>query len=89
MPERPDDKSAWAQAIDVGSVGLEMGIAVGLGYFGGSWLDGRFDTAPALMFAGVGLGIVIAARALWRVARRYMRGDGNDDGGPRPDDPDA
>jgi len=75
------EQSDWAEAIEVGSVGLEIAMAVGLGYLGGDWLDRRLNAAPAFALTGLGLGVLIGARAVWRIARRYLRGSGDDDRG--------
>ncbi len=53
----------------VGAVGLEMGIAVAVGFFAGNWLDGKFDTSPYLGLTGLLLGVGAAGMALWRTAR--------------------
>ena len=84
------DASAWAQALSVGSVGIEMAISVSLGALGGRWLDRRFDTAPAFLLVGFLFGVLLAARALYRVAKRYMReSDDRDDPGSKPTDKSA
>lgn len=75
MSGKRRERSAWAEAVDIGSVGIEMAIAVAIGYLGGSWLDGRFDAAPTFMIAGTVVGILAAGRAIWRVGRRYARVD--------------
>lgn len=59
----------WRKAAQVGAVGLEMGIAVAIGYFGGNWLDGKFGTAPYLGLLGLLVGVGGAGKALWNTAR--------------------
>ncbi|MCZ7583853.1 MAG: AtpZ/AtpI family protein [Deltaproteobacteria bacterium] len=49
------------------AVGLEMGIAVAIGYLGGRWIDGRFDTAPVFSLLGLFFGLGAAFKAVWRV----------------------
>ncbi len=56
-----------------GSVGLEMGLSVGLSYLLGDWLDGKFDTAPWLMLVSVMLGTVAGFWNLYRVVVRAGR----------------
>lgn len=86
MSARGRKRSAWTEAIDVGSIGIEMAAAIAIGFFGGRWLDGQFGTAPVLMWVGLGLGFVAAGRGLYRVAKKYSRTDsgedGSTDGGP-------
>ena len=65
----------WRKTAEVGAVGLEMGIAVAIGYFLGNYLDGKFDTAPYLGLAGLFLGIGAAGKALWRIARKLREDD--------------
>ncbi len=45
-------------------------LATLVGYFGGRWLDGRFDTAPTLTYLGLGLGLFAAGNALWTIAKK-------------------
>jgi F0F1-type ATP synthase assembly protein I len=61
-----------------GSVGLEMGLAVGLGYLLGDWLDERFDIAPWGMVLGLFAGFGAAVKAIVRVgirAKQEMESD--------------
>lgn len=55
------------------SIGIEFGVAIALGAWGGSWLDRRFDTEPWLLLVGVLFGSIAAFRDLIRFARRYER----------------
>lgn len=43
-----------------------------VGFFAGSWLDGRFGTTPWLTLAGVVLGFVAGGRETSRIYRRYL-----------------
>jgi len=62
-----DDARSWARQISaVGHVGAMFPVAIGLGFMGGYWLDGRLDTAPWLSLLGFGLGVVAAIRNLLR-----------------------
>jgi hypothetical protein len=69
----------WKKTARVGAVGLEMGIAVALGYLGGRWLDGRLGTDPYLGLAGLLLGVGAAGKALWDTARGMRREMEQDD----------
>ena len=76
-------KNALKPAMAVMSTGIEMGVAIAVGYFIGNKLDGWLGTGPWLMYLFLVLGIVAAFRGLWRTARRYWPGD-DDSGGDGP-----
>lgn len=63
----------WRTAAQVGAVGLEMGIAVAVGFFLGNWLDGWLDTTPIFGLLGLGAGVGAAGKALWRTARTLKK----------------
>lgn len=69
----------WAVAGSTGAVGLEIAIAIGIGYFGGRYLDGRLGTNPWLTWVGFGAGVGAAIKALVRVVRSYQRSLEEDD----------
>ena len=52
----------------VSLAGLELGVGVGLGVFGGLWLDQKLDTAPWLMIVGLILGVTTGFINLYRIA---------------------
>ncbi len=62
-------QNAW-QSAQFASLGLELGISVGLGYLGGAWLEGRFGGAPWGSTLGVILGFVAGLRSLIRAAKK-------------------
>lgn len=51
------------------AIGIEMVIAICIGFFGGRWLDAHFGTAPYLMYIGLVFGIAAGFRGLVRIAR--------------------
>ena len=59
--------------LDTASLGLEMGGAVALGYFVGTWVDSTYEIAPygSVFFMVVGIGAAI--KALVRVSKSYRR----------------
>ncbi len=63
----------WRKAARFAAVGLEMGLAVALGYLGGAWLDGKLGTAPIFGLVGLLLGVGAAGKALWDTARKAMK----------------
>ena len=46
-------------------------VAPLVGFFLGSWLDGRFGTGPWLGIAGLVVGFAAAGRETYRIYRRY------------------
>jgi len=70
----------WRATLRFSAVGLEMGVAVAIGYGLGWWLDGRFSTRPYLTVAMLLLGIAAAFRSLYRAAKEGQRvEDGQDE----------
>lgn len=66
----PEQRKQLRQAQRVGAVGLEMVVATLVGYFGGRWLDGRFETTPYLTYVGLALGIAAGFKGLFDFARK-------------------
>ncbi len=65
-------RSVWGAA-RYASVGLEFGISVVIGYFGGHWLEDKFGFAPWGGIGGIVIGFVAGLRTLLRAARRAER----------------
>ncbi|MGB8296945.1 MAG: AtpZ/AtpI family protein [Polyangia bacterium] len=74
----PESKKMWAIAGSTGAVGLEISLAIGIGYFGGRYLDGKLGTAPWLAWVGFAAGVGAGIKALIRVARDYQKSLDND-----------
>ena len=66
----------WRIAGNTGAVGIEIAVAIVIGYFGGNYLDKKLGTQPWLMYLGLLAGIGAAIKALVRVTREYQRGAG-------------
>lgn len=81
---KADEKSMWFQAAEVGSVGIEMGLAVAVGYYGGKWLDQQLGTTPFLFYFMMLSGVGAAFKALWRIAAKTRRQLGSDTGNGNP-----
>jgi F0F1-type ATP synthase assembly protein I len=79
----PDARKMWGIAATTGAVGLEIAVAIGIGYLGGQFLDRKLGTAPWLMWVGFFAGVGAAVKALVRVVRSYKRSLQDDD--QRPD----
>jgi ATP synthase protein I len=67
-----------------GTLGLEIVLSVGIGFFGGRWIDGRFGTTPWISVLGFFFGCGAAAKAIHRtwvemqkVTAREERLEGN------------
>ncbi|MCP4443720.1 MAG: AtpZ/AtpI family protein [Myxococcales bacterium] len=65
-----DRPSAFFEAARVSSVGLEMGVSIGIGWGVGYWLDGRYETGPWLMMLGLLFGVAAGFNGLIRTARQ-------------------
>ena len=68
-----DVKKMWRNALRYSAVGMEMGIAVGIGYGVGSWLDEKFGTKPYLMMLMLLFGIAAGFKGIIDAARRSVR----------------
>lgn len=72
-PIDPETKQIVRQASASGAIGIEIILALGVGYLGGNYLDHRFGTTPWLTRIGVVVGIAAAIKALIRVTRQYQK----------------
>ena len=63
----------WAIAGRYSALGIELGLAIVIGYYGGRWLDGKFATTPWLTNFGLGFGIVAAFLAIYRAGKQGLR----------------
>lgn len=55
------------------TVGLEFGLSMLVGLFGGRWLDKQLGTANWLTFIGFGFGVAAGYRAIYRAAKAANR----------------
>jgi ATP synthase protein I len=69
----PDAPSPLFRALRTSSVGLEMAVAIGIGWGVGYAIDRRWDTDPWGMLIGLGFGIAAGFRGLWRAAQLARR----------------
>jgi F0F1-type ATP synthase assembly protein I len=70
----PEAKKMWAIAASTGAVGLEIAVAIGIGYLGGQYLDRKLGVAPWLTWVGFAAGVGASIKALIRVVRSYRKG---------------
>ena len=75
----PETKKLWRIAGSTGAVGIEVAVAIAIGYFGGHWLDRKLQTGPWLTIVGFVAGIGAAVKALVRVTRAYQKKDQEED----------
>lgn len=68
-PSKPTKPQPFWKSAQLASVGLEMGLAVLIGWGIGSWLDRRLGTAPWLMILFLLFGSAAGFKALIELAR--------------------
>ncbi|WP_428266510.1 AtpZ/AtpI family protein [Haliangium sp.] len=82
QPSAPRIKKAY-DALSVSALGLEMGLAVLVGWGIGRWLDGTLGTAPYLTYVFLLCGVGAAFKAIWRVGMQAKRIAGESQQGER------
>ena len=75
LPIDTEDKLSLRQAFRMGAVGIEIAVAICIGYFGGAYLDRKFESAPWLTWIGFAAGVGAAVKALVRITRAYLKTD--------------
>jgi F0F1-type ATP synthase assembly protein I len=68
-----DDRLLQKEALRFVAVGLEMGVAVFIGVFGGRYLDAWLETRPVFFWVGLTLGLGAAGKAIWDAATRARK----------------
>lgn len=63
----------WKGLASYATVGLEFGLSLLVGLFGGRWIDQRLGTAHWFTFIGFGFGIAAGYRAIYRAAKAANR----------------
>lgn len=74
----PEGRKYLTESAGAGALGIEMGLAVALGYYVGHWLDGRFESTPYLTYIGLLFGFAAAFKGVFRVARKYAKNERNE-----------
>ena len=69
----PEVKKMWGTAASTGAVGIEIAVAIGIGYFGGQYLDRKLGMTPWLTWVGFAAGVGASIKALIRVVRSYNK----------------
>lgn len=70
---RGNNRQVIRASLKYSALGLEMGVAIGLGVLIGNWLDGKFQCRPVLTLVMLFLGIATAFNGLFRVVRQMQR----------------
>lgn len=88
LPPNPDDiekgnagarREMWRLTGTFSFIGIEFGVAALLGFFAGSWLDGKLGTAPWLTLTLMLLGFAAATRDLFRLVKKHRAQLANED----------
>lgn len=67
-------QAEWFRLTEAGAIGMEMGIAVAIGFFGGRWLERNVTHwSPWTTYLGLAAGIGAAILAIVRTARKFAR----------------
>ncbi len=66
-----EGRKELAKAAAASTIGIEMGLAVAIGFFGGHWLDEQLGTAPYLTYFGLFIGFCAGFKGVVRLVRRY------------------
>ncbi len=77
----------WRGVGSFGTIGLEIVLSIAFGFFGGRWLDEKFDTAPYGAGIGFFFGLAAAINSVMRAHREMQRlaeREEREQGNPRP-----
>jgi ATP synthase protein I len=69
--QKPQGKKI-VRAIRLASLGLEMAVAVAIGWAFGNWLDGKLGTKPWLMLVFLLFGVAAGFRGVYTAARKAV-----------------
>ncbi|MBK8261541.1 MAG: AtpZ/AtpI family protein [Nannocystis sp.] len=74
MLGKPPARAQWFKLAEAASVGIEMAVAVGIGHFGGRYLqDHVTHWAPWTYWIGLSVGFGAAVMAVVRTAVHFQR----------------
>jgi len=66
-------KNIFAKFLFLSTLGLEMGISIGVGVYGGIWLDKKFNTSPYLTIFGIIVGFGAAIKSFLRILKKLNK----------------
>jgi len=66
-------KDTIIKFISLSTLGLEMGISIGVGVYGGIWLDKKFETSPYLTIFGILVGFGAAIKSFLRILKKLNK----------------
>ena len=64
-------------ALGLLGVGFYVAASIILGVLGGRWLDGKLNTEPVFLIAGLILGIVVAFYGVYAMIRPFIKNRGD------------
>lgn len=80
-------KSHYKALGEYGTLGIEIALCILFGSWGGSWLDGKFGTAPVLLILGFFFGLGAAGKAVhrsWQQMQKEAAREEREQGNPAP-----
>jgi ATP synthase protein I len=77
----------WREYGRYGTVGIELIVSMGLGYYGGRALDARVGAGGWITFVGFLLGVAVGFRSIFAAARYMQRDIAREERRARGEDP--
>lgn len=78
IPKGKDGKK-YKDLLEIGTVGLEMGLSVVIGVLIGKWLDEKLGTYPWMLILWLVFGFIAGIRSVVRGVNRYKRNTQQDE----------
>lgn len=66
-------RAAWFELAEAASVGIEMAVAIAIGWFGGRWLEANVTHWPPTRWIGLAFGMGAAVMAVVRTVIVFRR----------------
>jgi F0F1-type ATP synthase assembly protein I len=68
------------QSVKYTGLGIELGVFIAVGVFGGNWIDEQYGTAPWGILGGVAFGIAGGVRTLYRTVKQIQKSQEEESG---------